>query len=1003
MTRVSRRLPLFLLAACAAASPARASMDEAWLSRAATTARPLLVLLDNASDHGPRELAVAPAYDPSIDYAARLAAGPACDAGRVYWRRGPGPAPDCASGPSVPLDAPPPRGFRCETARAALESQGVFVASRAAQWQDAPGGGGWRELRAGADAPVECRADGGRHGASRGAWFAAQGSAGPWSADPRDEIDWDAPPLSDAYVFFAGNYLNYLAGASRSERLQAPQALERALVAAAGAGEGLDLALLRPSAGGVALRLAPTPLPAAASLREALAAPVAATEDGPAAGALADWLSADPRAFSHACRAVSAALLAPATAAACADGRCLEDPLGRLSGGDLVADLPGAQRAPAWIVAAPGADAGLVAAARATGTPLLDLGDPLALVMLIAHALQRDAGEPAHGRRSAPALSSSAAGEPDRFESVGRPQARPRWPGTVERLVGPEGRALFDAGARLPSPPGRNVVTDLSTADLGATAAAVDDAVSALGRVPLGLSSHDPATLADLAAWVEGGDALDEDGDGDRSEARLAFGDPGVEPPVVLRYAGEPVERRVFVATGDGLVHALDGETGRERWVFLPAAGLAGLRRLADTAETRVRSGRPGALRASFLDLDGDGAVDATAGERASLLLAMGGGARGYAALDVTRPDRPRVSWSIDTTGWPALGETLSPPLAARMRIDAARQGGDLRVAVLTGGYDPLQRARGAAADAVGGRLAIVSVGSGEVLWQAAARDGAGVDLVDPGLTASFAASPRAVDTDGDGLADRIYALDVAGRLWRFDFAGTAPSAVLLARLGLAGGATGAADARRFHWTPDVVYLRDGASARLAIAFGSGFAERPRDATVADRFYVVFDPLGADAPPGPLAEEDLADVTDGTPPPAGARGWRRRLDAHGAGEKTWGRSLTLGRRLFFTTWQPLPPAAEAPCGPPRGLARLYTLAIADGQPLAYVDDAPAASRDLPGEAPPPPLVLAAPARDGPACPGCGSEHVLRIGDTAIPTGVDGAPVKTSWRRLERPE
>jgi type IV pilus assembly protein PilY1 len=510
-------------------------------------------------------------------------------------------------------------------------------------------------------------------------------------------------------------------------------------------------------------------------------------------------------------------------------------------------------------------------------------------------------------------------------------------------------------------------------------------------------------TLDDLAAWLRGSDALDADADGDRTEPRHALGDPGLEPPPVLRYAGEPGRSLLFVSTADGLVHALDGETGSERWSFLPAAGGAVLRALADPAETRVRLGRAGALRLSRLDLDGDGAIDAAAGERASLLLALGAGARGYVALDVSEPDRPRLAWSIGGDALPGLGETLAPPLAARMLIDAARQRGDARVAVLTGGYDPLQRLRGAAMDGVAGRLAIVAVASGDILWQATAAAGPGVSLVEPGLAASFAAGPRAVDADGDGLAERLYALDVAGRLWRFDFAGGGATASLVARLGTAAGPGDAAAVRRFHAVPDVVYLRDGPAARLALAFGSGWAERPRDAAVDDRFYVVFDTLGGAAPSTPLGEDDLVDVTGGEPAPAGAPGWLYRLDAHGAGEKTWGRSVTLGRRLFFTTWQPLPPSADAPCGPPRGVARLYTLAIATGLPLEFVDDAPRPSVELPGEAPPPPLRLALPIRDGEPCADCDTGIRLLIGDRAVPTSVGGGPVKTSWRRLESAE
>ncbi|MCU0975839.1 MAG: PilC/PilY family type IV pilus protein [Steroidobacteraceae bacterium] len=999
------------------ALPAAASMDEAWVARAALPegVRPLLVLLDHASGDPSQTVNVLPAYDPAVDYAARVADGPACDPARIYWRRGPGPAPDCATGPSVSLEAAARVGLRCAAARPALEAHGVYVASRAAQWQDAPGGGGWRELQAASEAAVECRADRGLHGAAAGTWFAASGAAGPWSADARAETDWDASPLSDAYVFFSGNYLNYLDTASRSVNTPLPQAFAAAAVLAATVTEGLDLAIARPAdePGRMDFILPPAALPASHLVADALAGPSDARHSDVASSvtALAEWLSRDGRAFTHACRAATSALVTATAGEDCADGACLGAALSTLDSYDLVATLPDTQRSRTWVLGPSPAATALAGAAHASGTGQLDLGDPLAMVMLFAHALQRDAGRPAESRVSSPALPVTGHGlhARDMFFGVSRPEAFRRWSGSLRRtsLDAAGGPPLFDAADELAAPIQRVVRSDLLTADLMSRDGALESALAARDAGSLGLSRHDTATAADLAAWTRGVDNFDEDADGDREEPRRPLGDPGLDPPLVIRYTGDPPRTLVFTATGDGLVHAFDADDGSEDWAFLPAANHGSLRALADPAETRVRLPRGSGLRLERLDSNGDGLIDASAGDRARLLLGLGAGARGYVALDVSDPSRPRVAWSIDETLLPDLGETFTPPLPARMRIDALRQRGDWRVAIVTGGYDPLQRTRGAAADRVGGRLAIVSAATGALLWQAASAEAPGVTLVHPELTASFAAAPRAVDADGDGLAERLYALDVSGRLWRFDFEGDAPTVRLMARLGLSGRPEDSANARRFHATPDVVYLREGASPRLALAFGSGWAERPRDTVIADRFHVIFDSLGSDeaGDPTPLGDDDLADVTAGAAPAAGAAGWFLRLDAHGPGEKTWGASLTLGHRLRFTTWQPLAADPDAPCGPPRGTGRLYSLSVATGQPLEFVDDAPAPSVDLPGDAPPPPLRLVLPLSSGPGCalPPCRGEPLLVTGEHAWPAGFGNDPVKTSWRRLETAE
>jgi hypothetical protein len=996
------------------AQPALASMDEAWLSRAPVPpgTRPLLVLVDHASGRDAIRLGVAEPYDPRVDYGARVTAGAACDPARVYWRPGPGPAPDCGTGASLPLDAAAGTGFHCEAGREPLLARGLFVASRAAQWQRAPGGGGWRELRAGAESTVECRADRARHGERAGEWYAASGSAGPFSADPRAEIDWDAAPLSDAYVFFTGNYLNYLAVAGRDGTATLPAAFAAAAELAAAVTEGLDLAIARPADGTPAIdwALPPTPLPAATLVAAALAAPAPLGADAPEAtiAAVAEWLATDARAFTHACRATTTALAAADAGSGCADGSCLAAALAAAAAPDLAAALPDLQRARAWIVAPGPAPAGLSAAARTTGTDVLDLGDPLAMVMLFVHAVQRDAGRAAAGRVSAPALPVTDAGMHAAVIYLGRswPETQRRWPGTLEQrpLGATAASPGFDAAALLAGSASRNLRGDRLTPELMARGGELGASLGGEPRASLGLSQHDPVTIADLVAWLQGTDAIDADADGDRLEARPPLGDPGLDPPVLVRYAGAAPRTLAFVATADGLLHAFDAGGGEEAWAWLPAAQHGSLRALADPAETRVRLARGSGLRLQQADLDGDGAIDVAAGERARLFLGLGAGARGYAALDVSDPDRPRVDWFLGEADLPGIGETIAPPVPARMRVDAVRQRGDFRVVVVTGGYDPLQRARGAAEDAVGGRLAIVTSASGTVLWQAAASAAPGVSLAHPQLTASFAAPPRVVDADGDGLAERIYAIDVAGRLWRFDFGGAAPTARVLARLGTSAAPADAAEARRFHFAPDVVYLRDGAGPRLALAFGSGWAERPRDAALADRFYVVFDTLASDGADGAgaLAEPDLADVSMGAPPPASARGWFYRLDAHGPGEKTWGASITLGHRLRFTTWQPLPPDPAAPCGPPRGIARLYSLAIATGLPLEFVDDAPEPAIELPGESPPPPLRLALPLYEDEACasPPCRGDPLLLIGETLLPAGLRNDPLRTSWRRLE---
>src|SRR5688500_10214622 len=137
-----------LLAAALFAGDGRADLDEAWLHRAPLpmSVRPLLALiLDHSAAAGVR-LPVGEDYDPLRDYASGPDS-PSCDPGKVYFRRGAGPAPDCARQRGLDL-APrdPVSGLHCESARASLAGAGFYVASRAAQWRAGTDGGYWDAL-----------------------------------------------------------------------------------------------------------------------------------------------------------------------------------------------------------------------------------------------------------------------------------------------------------------------------------------------------------------------------------------------------------------------------------------------------------------------------------------------------------------------------------------------------------------------------------------------------------------------------------------------------------------------------------------------------------------------------------------------------------------------------------------------------------------------------------------------------------------------------------------
>ncbi len=444
------------------AGPPCVLADEAWLQRAPLPpgTRPLLALVVDNSAALAGSVTVRPPYDPATDYAAGVPEETRCDPARVYWRRGAGPAPDCGRMPGLEATpATPDPGLHCAAASGPLARHGVFVAARTAQWQDAAAGGYWASPAPTSVLALRCSADG------------------------ASDIDWNRPPLGDPYIFYTGNYLNWLQSEAAPVEQPFADTLLQALTTALDASGELEVAAVllsqaTPGAAGAYVALAPA---AAATAAQRLAELLTAeSAGGPAwlSTALLEtsaWLAgstvrfgtdarADPAAFADqaageyrspivpACRPVSIAVLAAGTPAqdapttlaanalpgfAAATGGCDSDCLPALSAWladtDLIAALPGQQHAPVTWLATPATAAAVAPAAAATSGLVHDLTDPLALINLVARSLGHDAAVPAGPQLSAAGLVPAGMGEaaPEIVYGLTLPLGRERWPGNA--------------------------------------------------------------------------------------------------------------------------------------------------------------------------------------------------------------------------------------------------------------------------------------------------------------------------------------------------------------------------------------------------------------------------------------------------------------------------------------------------------------------------------------------------------------------------------------------
>ena len=222
--------------------------------------------------------------------------------------------------------------------------------------------------------------------------------------------------------------------------------------------------------------------------------------------------------------------------------------------------------------------------------------------------------------------------------------------------------------------------------------------------------------------------------------------------------------------------------------------------------------------------------------------------------------------------------------------------------------------------------LRIVESASGRLLWTAGAAGATTQRFA--AMTAGFSSSLAALDIDGDGAHDRIYAGDLHGRLWRFDIDARGLPSTWFAGGIFAdlSGATG----RGFLAAPDLTLIAPaGVKPWLSIALGTantsqgqGLRPVPGDVSILNRFYVLRDRAPFERWTQlrydrwrPLFEADLK-LAEGTQTAASpdAAGYYINLGA----QQVAAAALTIDGNTFYTTVSALSsllPTCVAPTPP----------------------------------------------------------------------------------------
>jgi type IV pilus assembly protein PilY1 len=480
---------------------------------------------------------------------------------------------------------------------------------------------------------------------------------------------------------------------------------------------------------------------------------------------------------------------------------------------------------------------------------------------------------------------------------------------------------------------------------------------------------------------------------------------------------------------------------GAEVWAFMPRELLAHVPELAKNFGN-VGLNRPygadGQPTLFTIDTNGDGIIDNDGScavgdpdcDRAWVYFGLRRGGKSYYAVDISNPDAttPNLLWKVNegTTGFTELGMTFSSPRVGWVRfedvvrtprlnlflLDGEEKNVPVPVAIFGGGYNGHavtsgdhhhSGTGGPSKDTIldtpfigadtneGNAIFIVHARTGELIWKATlgTAGATATNYQNASMEHGIAAPVSPMDSDGNGMLDRLYVADTGGRVWRVDIPEFVPpstpapaclstsadattrfstcdhradtwKATVMADLRpttTAGLATD--DLRFFHGATIIRRARDDIRTYDAIAVGSGDREHPQSEVSKRNWFFLFkdpfitsgDPLVTDTSTTPFpydatsGADGLHDVTDdcfngasggGCDAADLENGWKLALEE--TGEKNLSESFAGGNGIIFTTYLPQGTGPDDAQCVPLGASRLYQVSLESGAPLKFLHD-----------------------------------------------------------------
>jgi Tfp pilus tip-associated adhesin PilY1 len=231
-------------------------------------------------------------------------------------------------------------------------------------------------------------------------------------------------------------------------------------------------------------------------------------------------------------------------------------------------------------------------------------------------------------------------------------------------------------------------------------------------------------------------------------------------------YIADDTNPTVFVGANDGMLHAFNATTGAERWAYVPSMLISKMKNLSTFPFVP--------------DYYVDGSINVAniVNETKRVLVGgLGAGGKGLFALDITGTARlqpadeataaDNILWEISPTAINNTASAAYANLGYTSGYSAIGKVGTTDAVIVGNGYND-----GGDYQAY---LYVINADTGALI--SAIKAGTSGSATSPnGLSA-----PVAIDSDGNGAADTVYAGDLNGTLWKFNLTAETATALLTA------------------------------------------------------------------------------------------------------------------------------------------------------------------------------------------------------------------------------